>query len=265
MARIITSIFNLPVFVLLVGNILFFVSISLLMLYFVQKYFIWMKWEKGSQFSETFSDAIGLAFGLVLAFVTVGTWQSYNNVADTITKEANTLMNVYRTLEAYPPEIREKGKSQLKDYVNEIIANEWPSMAHHQYDTSAYLKFTDFTDLILYYQPRNYAELAAQQEELRLISEYRDFRRNRIENAKSLLDGHMLLTLILSALLYILYQCLYQMDSLRMHFIMISILATSISLTFFLLVLYSNPFIGPSAIEPQAFERLLSFYWLPSH
>ena len=111
------------------------------------------------------------------------------------------------------------------------------------------------------YKPKDYAELAAQQEELRLLSNYRELRGIRIENTKPLIDNNLLLILSLSAMVYLFYQSLYKMIQLRVHLIMYLALTTSIGLVFIMILIFNNPFIGPSAISPEPFQKLLNYYW----
>ena len=255
-------IFNLPPFILLLIMMTTFILGGLVMLCLVQKYVTWLHFADHTDFGEIFANSMSVIFGFILAFITITVWQNYNNVSDTVSKEANTLFNMYRTIEAYPPEVRDEGQKQLKIYVQEVVETEWPLLAKGQYDLRAYQDLKYFHDLIIHYVPKNNGELAAQQEELRLLSSYRELRRNRVESAKSLIDKPMWTALIFSAVLFLFFSSLFKMRNLRIHATMIALLGTSISLIFYLLILYNNPFIGPSALQSEPFERLLDYYWV---
>lgn len=254
-------ILNLPSIMLLLLMMTTFILGGLVMLCLVQKYVTWLHFEDHTDFGEIFANSMSVIFGFILAFITITVWQNYNNVSDTVSKEANTLFNMYRTIEAYPPEVREEGQKQLKIYVREVVETEWPLLAKGQYDLRAYQDLRSFHELIIHYVPKNNGELTAQQEELRLLSIYRELRRNRVESAKSLIDKPMWMALIFSAVLFLFFSSLFKMKNLRIHATMIALLGTSISLIFYLLILYDNPFIGPSALQSEPFERLLHYYW----
>lgn len=64
------------------------------------------------------------------------------------------------------------------------------------------------------------------------------------------------LTMTLGAFFFLFYQCLYAMKSLRIHAVMVTVLAGSLGLIFFLILVYNNPFLGPSAIQPDEFIKL---------
>ena len=173
-------ILNLPSIMLLLLMMTTFILGGLVILSLVQKYATWLHFEDHTDFGEIFANSMSVIFGFILAFITITVWQNYNNVSDTVSKEANALFNMYRTIEAYPPEVREEGQKQLKIYVREVIETEWPLLAKGQYDLRAYQDLRVFHELIIHYVPKNNGELAAQQEELRLLSIYRELRRNRV-------------------------------------------------------------------------------------
>ena len=262
MENIYTFFAELPIYALVPLFILVFNACGIGFLVLVRKYHFYLIPNLENEFIvEIFSDAIGLIFAFILSLVTITAWQSHNDVADSIDKEAVTLMNIYRTLEAFPPEIRDQGRSTLREFVNEVITNEWPAMKIGKYDKQAYVIFLNFSNLVQRYKPKDFAELAAQQEELRLLSTYRELRSHRLLNAKPLIDNYLLCILVLAALIYLFYQSIYHMTDLRSHIIMYCSLTTSISLVFLMILIFNNPFIGPSAIGPDTFEKLLYYYW----
>jgi hypothetical protein len=236
-----------------------FLLSALAILFLVRKYFSFFVFDNTSN-SEIFSDAIGLIFGLTLAFISVSVWQSYNNINSIVIEEASTLLSIRRNLDAFQPEVREKGNELLTSYVKNVITKEWPMMAKGQLDTKTYTDIHLFHLLMLRHNPINNAEFIAQQEEIRLMSQYNKMRAQRITSAKSALDNPMILTLVLSAAVFILYQCFYSMPKIRDHLFMISFLTISIGLLFFLILSYNTPFWGPNAIPPDEFQRLLEIW-----
>ena len=262
MTSMITFISNLPVFALLPLFVLSFVLASLGLLFFIHKQLAWLVFTDSVKYADIFSNCLTMIFGFMLAFITVAAWENHNDLGDTVSKETNTLQNMYRTLEGYPPEFQEEGKKKLKIYVSEVIEKEWPAMALDQYDVSAYQKLRGYHNHIIQFQPKNNGEIAAHQEELRLFSSYRELRRDRVEGTKPIIDKGMWSVLILSAVLFMLFLCLFKKSSLFVHALMIKFVATSLSLIYFLLVIYDHPFIGSSPLSPEPFQKLLDYYWL---
>lgn len=240
-----------------------FVAGSLSIFFITQKYFSTYLFDNAG-YPSIFSHGIGTIFGLTLAFICVATWQNYNHINSVVAKEASTLTTIYRSLDAFKPEFRDPSTKLLISYTNKVINQEWPLMAKGEIDyKNDGVTFSDFHQLqlrLLRHTPLNSAEMAAQQEELRLISEYYALRLERITSAKSSLDYSMILTLGLGAFIYIFYQCLYSMPRMRHHVLMISLLAIAMGLIFFLILSYNTPFSGPNAIPPEAFIKALELW-----
>lgn len=236
-----------------------FLASSLLIFFIVQKYLSFFRFDDTGH-SAIFSFAIGTIFGLTLAFITVSTWQNYNRINAVVVQEATTLTTMYRTLDAFQPPVKDQGSQLLKSYVEKVITKEWPSMATTQFDDQNFTNFHQFQLLILRHAPMNNAELLAQQEELRLISEYYKLRLDRITSSKAALDYSMTLALALGAFVFILYQSLYVMPTMRHHVLMISLLSMMLGMIFFLILSFNTPFSGPNAITPDIFSRILELW-----
>jgi len=257
MTSLILSFPTLVILLLVMGG---FIVISLAMLFVLQKYCRSFLFTDHTDFAEIFSDALGIVFGLILAFVTITVWQGYSNIGSAVTKEADALSPIYKLLDAYPPEMGQEGRVILRKYVKEVIDGDWAAMTKVQFNSASYHLLNEFHRLLITYDAPGNRQLVAQQEELRLLGEYRTLRLNRLANINSSLDTTMYLTMTLGAFFFLFYQCLYSMKSLRIHAVMISVLAGSLGLIFFLILVYSNPFFGPSAIQPDEFKKLLDMW-----
>lgn len=240
-----------------------FLAGALIIFFLVQKYLSFLTIEDTSH-ATIFSFAIGTVFGLTLAFITVSTWQNYNRLNSIVMQEATNLTTIYRTLDAFQPALRDKSTQLITSYVEKVITKEWPLMAQSQFNDQYFADFHQFQLLMLRHNPANNAELIAQQEELRLISEYYKLRIERITTSKAALDYSMTLTLCLGAFIFILYHSLYAMPKRRDHIVMISLLAISLGLIYFLIVCHNTPFSGPNAIQPDELKRILELWKIDS-
>lgn len=247
--------------VLLLFSVSAFVCPSLLLLFIIQKYLKFLIIDTDTKFGDIFTNSLAMIFGIIFGFIVVSVWESYNHVMDKVSKEANALHNMYRNLDAYPINVSTIGKSTLEDYAREVISNEWKLLSADKFDPIAYKKLREFYEIIVPFRPKDFGQLAAQQEMLCLISDYRELRRNRVENAKSILDTSMWMAFSASALLITILSCLFKTQKFRSHVIYVSVLASGLGIVLFLLLIYDHPFMGPSAITPEPFEKLLNFYW----
>jgi hypothetical protein len=237
-----------------------FIIAGQLLLFLIQKY-IKKKYLIGwGNVDSEFLAAITGIFSLILAFVTISVWQSHSDINNIVSKEANAIYNIYRTIDAYPPIERDQAKEKLRDYVKEVIHSEWPAMANGAPDTKTIEKAKAFHDLVIHFSPKNNQELAAHQEVLRLMSEYRELRRNRVMTIEPLIGGLLWFVLLSTLSVFYIALCFLEIKGYQIHALQVALLSVAISATFSLLVLYDYPFLGPQGISVDPFKSVLEVY-----
>jgi hypothetical protein len=238
----------IPVIFIITSFVLFFVA---------QKYFNNALYRDHLPFASSFSSAIGIVFGLFIGYAAISAWQGFKETSAVIEKEAYSLNSIYRILVAYPPDIRSHEEALLTKYVEGVIEKEWPLMREDKFEIATDKTLTEFTEILLLYNPKNNGELVAQQEALRLISEYRQLRLHRIWASKYDIGSPLNICLAICAFLLMLHYSLYSMPNKSHHITMLLFLSTSMALLFYLIYEYHTPFSGLNAIEPKAFIRVL--------
>ena len=239
--------------ILLAGSITF----SLMCFFLTQKYCTWLSLRDGGIFGTIFANTMPTLVGFIFAFVTVATWQNYNAVSDSTSKEGHTLFDLYQILGAYPVEAKKIGQEEIINYTKSIINQEWPTLGKGEFNADTFNKLNHISALFLKHKPTSLDELAIHNEGLRLLSTYRDLRRNRIENSNSYIGKPMWGALTLSALFLILFSAFFKTRNIRIHAVMMALVGASLGVMFFLLVLFDNPFWGPSSIQRVAFHKTL--------
>ena len=251
------TLLSLPFWVLLLLLLVFFIGVGQTTFFFVLKYC--KKFNVHERFSVG-ETAISGVFALMLAFVTIGVWESHSKLEDIVGREANTLLNIYRTLDAYPDAMRDEEKARIKIYIQAVLDEEWPHLERNEVTSVSIPKIVAILQPIVGYNPTNYRELAAQSENLRLISEYRELHRNRLEGAKSLIGVFVWITLVATSFIFLLFLCFMNIQSRHLHRILIFLSSSALAWIFFILILYDRPFVGPAAILPTPFSLLLNVY-----
>ena len=242
---------------LLIFLLIVTIALSLVCFFLIQKYCTWLSLGDDGIFGTIFANTMPTLVGFIFAFVTVAAWQNYNAVSDAVSKEAHTLFNLYQILDAYPSETKKAGQAEIIQYANIVIGQEWPILSQQKYDLDAFKSLNRIQQIMVNHKPSNFESIAIHNEGLSLLTDYTDLRRNRIQSAKSFLAKPMWAALIISAILLILFSALFKTKNIRIHAIMIALVGGSLGVMFFLLVIYDNPFWGPSAIEPAPFQKTL--------
>lgn len=236
-------------------------SFCFLAFYFFQKISPKYLFGDDGPYAGYIYNAMGVVFSIVFAFITVLVWQNYNNVSDSVNKEAGHLNNMYRLYSAFPPEEAKSGKESLRAYTKIVIEDEWPLLKKDQFSTEAYKTLLSIEEKMIQYQPQSISQSNAHQHMLRLMTEYTELRRSRIYSAQFALAHPAWIGLISSSFIFLFFSCLFKMQSTRTHLILIAFLGLTIVGVVYFLALYIHPFLGPMAIGPEPFQKLLTFAW----
>jgi len=73
---------------------------------------------------------IGTAYAVLLAFVVLEAFQSFNDAKTGAEQEATTVLQLSRTAEFFPAEQRDPMEGELICYGRAVIHQEWPAMKH---------------------------------------------------------------------------------------------------------------------------------------
>jgi len=242
---------------LLMMMLIISIGLSLISFFLIQKYCIWLSISDDGIFGTIFANTMPTLVGFIFAFVTIAAWQNYNAVSDSTSKEASTLFDLYQILGAYPSQTKKLGQDEIVNYTKTLINQEWPALGTQGFDIETFRQLDRINALFLSHKPTSYDESVAHGEGLRLFSSYRELRRSRIENAKSYIGKPMWGALVLSAFFLIAFSALFKTRNIRIHAVMIALVGGSLGVMFFLLALFDNPFLGPSAIKAAPFQKTL--------
>ena len=235
--------------------------LSVACLWLVQRYFKFLHFMEATDHGVNFLQSIGVIIALIFAFVTVAVWGNFSGVDKSISREANVLHNIYRNVESYPPEISSQVKPLMRDYVNQVVKVEWHTLREGKEDEESHRLISRISQIMVAYRPANISELPLHSETLRLISENRGLRHDRIKGSEPNLGPPMWIALFCAALFFILYSSMFIISRFSTHVLMIAALGASLGLMFYLLVIYNYPFLEPAELSNEPFRRLLEFYW----
>lgn len=214
-----------------------------------------------TDFGQIFGGAVGTIFALVFALVTVAVWQNYDRVANGVGEEANTVHNLFRYLESYPPPFREAQQDLLRAYVREVVDGEWKAQRTGVPDLDAQRIITEFNARMTQYRPATLGELPLHSEVLVQVSRLRALRHDRERAVGAYLDLPMWVSLLAGAALLVAFCSLWEIERLREHLMLVGALGASMGIVFFLMIAYNHPFRGPAAITAGPFEALLQNHW----
>jgi hypothetical protein len=204
-----------------------------------------------------FFAGIGVLYGLALGLIAVATWENYTEIGGVIGNEAASVAALYRDLDGYPAPLRARLESLLREYTRFVIEKEWP--AHKQ---GVALEDGDslldrFENEAMTFEPVKEREKIVQSGVLRSLDTVTEQRRLRLEAVPTGLPAALWSVVLIGAILNISLTYLFWVENLRLHAILVTIVAVFIGLLIFLTAAMDYPFRGEFSLSPDDFRTVL--------
>jgi hypothetical protein len=204
-----------------------------------------------------FFAGIGVFYGLALGLIAVATWENYTDIDGVVGTEAAALASLYRDLDGYPQPLRGRLESMMREYTRLIIEKEWPAHRQGEALEDGDVKLEEIEDEIMNFDPAKEREKIVQAEILRSLDTLQDQRRLRLQSVTTGLPAALWAVVLVGALLDILLAYLFWLDNLKVHAMLVAMLAIFIGLLVFLTAAMDNPFRGEFSVSADAFQAVL--------
>ena len=249
--------FPTPVLGLMIVAI--YVSFSVIGLLIVRRFFPGRLFKLHNDVADPLFTTMGTIYAVLLAFMVIVTWQSFDNSHNNTAREANYIADLYRDSTPLPAGFRSEVRADLRNYVSAIINDEWPMMASG-IGRSAKVQAEQEKLWTLYagFQPKNETQKIFFEESVHKFNEACEMRRERLLDANTGLNGILYFILVAGGLITISFTMFFGTENLRPQLLMTSMLTTLIALTLFTIMSLDFPFTGDISIKPDVFKTVLS-------
>jgi hypothetical protein len=200
---------------------------------------------------------LAVAYGVVLAFVVVSQWESFQDTKITVASEANDLAGLFRLAEGLPEPARHRVQGLLNAYGRVVVEEEWEAMGRGKDSPRAWSRLDPLWQAIRDVDPRTGREARIYQEMLRHMSSLTDERRLRLLASRDGVHPLMWLILIAGAVILVLFTYFFGLKSVWAQVGMTALMTATLALNLFLIAAIDYPFTGNLRIEPEAFRQVL--------
>jgi hypothetical protein len=211
-----------------------------------------------------FVAAIGVLYGLALGLIAVATWQNFSDLDSLVAKEASALAGLYRDLDGYPGPFRARVEEMLRDYTRFVIQKEWPAHRQGVKLEAGTRLLDDFENEVMGFEPTKEREKIAHAEVLRSLDTVVEQRRLRLQAVDTGLPASLWAVVLIGGGLNIGLTYLFWVENVRLHAVLIALLAVSIALLIFLTIAMDNPFRGDFSVSSDAYQVVLDNVMTPS-
>lgn len=209
----------------------------------------------------SFIQALSTIYAVLLAFVVYVVWAQFNETRTLIDREANELLDLYRTARGFAKDTRDSIQRELHAYLCDVVEREWPALA---VGDDAVLddvgrRLDRVWNHITRLEPANDCHVALFDEVLSRFNDLSDCRTNRISASRMRMPLGLRLLMYAGAFFTIGAMYLLAFDRFAMHAIAVGTLAGAISHILYIVWDLDNPFNGDWQVEPRAFERVRKY------
>ena len=203
----------------------------------------------------------GVIYAVLLGFMVVAVWESYDAAHANAAEEAALLVPLYRQTTVMAPEKGEEMRKLIREYSEAVAGDEWGTLQKTgQASQKARKAIGDIMRVYGTLTPATKVRELIAAQFLETLSQVVLDRNKRVLQASESLSWIMWLGAggggaIIVGMTFFLY-----MDRRWPHVAMAGVMSGLIGLLLFMMMVLSRPFIGPLALDPAPFEgSLLAF------
>jgi hypothetical protein len=210
--------------------------------------------EGDSEFSGAIVQSVMVFYGLALALIAVNVWQTYNDVAHTVSMEAITFATLYRDVSGYPEPVRSRLQGEIRGYVDQIIHGAWPIMRKGQVPTEGVLWMDRVEAELVAFEPGSDGQRVLHAETLAAFNRANQARRMRVDATHTGLPGVMWMVIVVGAVISISACYFFRVEDARLHGILVVLLAVLIGLVILMTVSMNHPFRGDLGLSAEPYQ-----------
>ncbi len=203
-----------------------------------------------------FASAIAVFYSLTVGLIAVGVWTAYSNVGDIVSAEATSLGTFYRDVSGYPEPTRSQLQAEVRDYIEFIINQSWPSQARGEIADDATRRLTTLQEKLAGFEPATTGQQVLHAETLHQYNELAGLRRKRVNAIGGGLPSVMWSVVLIGAFLTISVTYLLQIER-AVQLVLTGFLAMFIGLVVFVIASLDEPLSGPLAIDSHPYQLVL--------
>lgn len=203
-------------------------------------------------------QTLGTIYAVLLAFVVVIVWGQFNDVRTLAEREANELLDLYRSARAFPPGDRGPILDELRAYADDVVTREWPAMRRldERVLDECGRRLDAVWERIVALEPETDCHRSLFDEMLSRFNDLSDCRTGRISASRMRIPAALKILIYAGAVFTVASLYLFAVRSALIHALMTGALAGAVSHVLYVIRDLDDPFRGDWQVSPDAFERV---------
>lgn len=203
-------------------------------------------------------SAVGIIYGVLLAFIVVIAWQHFEATKQAVADEASVVAQIYRDVDALPASFSGQIRAELRDYVKAVVADGWPAMREGRGSARAGRALDQLWRRYATFVPQDANDKIWYAEILHRLNSLVAYRRARIDAASYALPRIMWAVLGIGGVITIGFSFLFGTANIGPHVVMVGALAATLALAFLLIWSLEHSFSGFGYVGPGPMRDVLA-------
>jgi hypothetical protein len=205
-------------------------------------------------FIGTMVHSVMIFYGLAVALMAVDVSETYTDVEKIISGEATALAMLYRDVSGYPEPIRMELQKGLRAYTQYVIQEAWPLQQRGQIPAGGVELMNRFQATMIAFEPVTEGQKILHGETMRAYNQMIQARRQRLDTVSTRLPAVMWAVIIFGALISLSASFFFKVEDVRLHGILVTLLAVFIGMIIFMIFALDQPFRGDLGLTPEPYQ-----------
>jgi hypothetical protein len=208
-----------------------------------------------SEFSGTMVQSVMVFYGLAVALIAVGVFETYSDVSTIVSQEAAELGAMYRDASSYPEPIRPVLQKELRDYAQYVIHTAWPAQQKGQVALGGVEMLNRFQATLTGFEPTTDGQKIMHGEALRAYNQLIEARSLRLDAVVNTgLPSVLWVVVLAGAVISLIATFFFKVEDLRLHAILVTLVAAFMGLVVFMIFAFDRPFRGDLGLKPEPYQ-----------
>jgi hypothetical protein len=209
-----------------------------------------------SELSGSIVHGVMVLYVLAVALIMVSVWESYSDVSRIVSAEASSLNGLYRDVSSYPEPIRPELQKELRDYVDQVIHEAWPLQRRGQIPSQGVVHMDRFQAVLDKFEPVTEGQELLHGETLHAYNQIIQARRLRLDSVKSGLPAVLWAVIVAGAFIALTTFFFFKVEDVRLHGILVVLLAIFMGLIIFMILAIDPPFRGDLGLTSEPYQLI---------
>jgi hypothetical protein len=209
-----------------------------------------------SEFTAAMVQGVLVFYGLAMALISVTVWQTYSEVSKAVSQEATALAALYRDVSGYPLPGREHLQHEIREYVSYVIHQAWPLQQRGRVPPGGVDHMNRFQATLVAFEPVTEGQKLLHAETLRAYNHMMLSRRMRLDAVNTGLPAVLWVIIAAGAAISLSASFFFKVEDIRLHAVLIILLATFIGLVIFMTLALDRPFRGDLGIGARPYQLI---------